>query len=85
MLLKKLDMLCTKVELKEKKDSKEQYLMVSLLDLNSGDVFDILEKDLEVIKSIIPMNKYKVDLKLSSSKYGLSLAIEHIGENLGGI
>lgn len=85
MLLKKLDMLCTKVELKEKKDSKEQYLMVSLLDLNSGDVFDVLEKDLEVMKNIIPMTKYKVDLKLSSSKYGLSLTIEHIGENLGGI
>ncbi|MDK0934374.1 hypothetical protein P5F48_14510 [Clostridium perfringens] len=78
-------MLCTKVDVKEKKDTKEQYLMISLLDLNSGDVFDILEKDLEVIKSIIPMNKYKVDLKLSSSKYGLSLTIEHIGENLGGI
>ena len=85
MIIKKLDMLCTKVDVKEKKDTKEQNLMISLLDLNSGDVFDILEKDLEVIKSIIPMNKYKVDLKLSSSKYGLSLAIEHIGENLGGI
>lgn len=85
MIIKKLDMLCTKVDVKEKKDTKEQYLMISLLDLNSGDVFDILEKDLEVIKSIIPMNKYKVDLKLSSSKYGLSLTIEHIGENLGGI
>ncbi|MGU9204044.1 hypothetical protein ACV3YL_13040 [Clostridium perfringens] len=78
-------MLCTKVELKEKKDSKEQYLMVSLLDLASGDVFDILEKDLEMLKNLTPMTKYKVDLKLSSSKYGLSLAIENIGDNLGGI
>lgn len=78
-------MLCTKVDIKEKKDSKEQYLMISLLDLGSGDVFDILEKDLEVMKNIIPMNKYKVDLRLSSSKYGLSLAIENIGDNLGGI
>ncbi|MDK0794619.1 hypothetical protein P5E48_15615 [Clostridium perfringens] len=85
MLIKKLDMLCTKVDIKEKKDSKEQYLMISLLDLGSGDVFDILEKDLEVMKNIIPMNKYKVDLRLSSSKYGLSLAIENIGDNLGGI
>ena len=85
MLLKKLDMLCTKVELKEKKDSKEQYLMVSLLDLASGDVFNILEKDLEMLKNLTPMTKYKVDLKLSSSKYGLSLAIENIGDNLGGI
>ncbi|WP_349407195.1 hypothetical protein [Clostridium perfringens] len=85
MLLKKLDMLCTKVELKEKKDSKEQYLMVSLLDLASGDVFDILEKDLEMLKNITPMTKYKIDLRLSSSKYGLSLAIENIGDNLGGI
>lgn len=85
MLIKKLDMLCTKVDIKEKKDSKEQYLMISLLDLGSGDVFDILEKDLEVMKNIIPMNKYKVDLRLSSSKYGLSLAIENIVDNLGGI
>ena len=85
MLIKKLDMLCTKVEVKEKKDNKEQYLMISLLDLGSGDVFDILEKDLEVMKNIVPMTKYKVDLRLSSSKYGLSLAIENIGDNLGGI
>ncbi|EGT3604714.1 MAG: hypothetical protein E6682_15310 [Clostridium perfringens] len=85
MLIKKLDMLCTKVEIKEKKDNKEQYLMISLLDLGSGDIFDILEKDLEVMKNIIPMTKYKVDLKLSSSKYGLSLAIESIGDSLGGI
>ncbi|WP_283696386.1 hypothetical protein [Clostridium perfringens] len=85
MIIKKLDMLCTKVDVKEKKDTKEQYLMISLLDLNSGDVFDILEKDLEIMKNIIPMTKYKVDLRLSSSKYGLSLAIESIGDNLGGI
>ncbi|WP_283689197.1 hypothetical protein [Clostridium perfringens] len=78
-------MLCTKIDIKEKKDSKEQYLMISLLDLNSGDVFDVLEKDLEVMKNIIPMTKYTFDLKLSSSKYGLSLAIENIGENLGEI
>ena len=37
------------------------------------------------MKNIIPMTKYKVDLKLSSSKYGLSLAIESIGDSLGGI
>ncbi|WP_415332339.1 hypothetical protein [Clostridium perfringens] len=85
MLLKKLDMLCTKLEVKEKKDTKEQYLMISLLDLNSGDVFDILEKDLEVMKTITPMTKYKVDLKLSSNKYGLNLAIDSIGESLGEI
>ncbi len=85
MLIKKLDMLCTKIDIKEKKDSKEQYLMISLLDLNSGDVFDVLEKDLEVMKTIIPMTKYKVDLKLSSNKYGLNLAIDSIGESLGEI
>ncbi|XZL20582.1 hypothetical protein ACSW9U_16535 (plasmid) [Clostridium perfringens] len=83
MLLKKLDMLCTKIEVKEKKDSKEQYLMISLLDLGSGDVFDILEKDMEILKRITAMTKYKVDLKLSSSKYGLNLAIENIGDILG--
>ncbi|MGU8732858.1 hypothetical protein ACV3SI_15320 [Clostridium perfringens] len=85
MVIKKLDMLCTKVETREKKDNKEQYLMISLLDLGSGDVFDILEKDLEMIKNIVPMTKYKVDLKLSSSKYGLSLSIDNIGDSLGGI
>ena len=85
MIIKKLDMLCTKVDVKEKKDTKEQYLMISLLDLNSGDVFDILEKDLEIMKNIIPMTKYKVDLKLSSNKYGLNLAIDSIGESLGEI
>ncbi|WP_198616713.1 hypothetical protein [Clostridium perfringens] len=78
-------MLCTKIDIKEKKDSKEQYLMISLLDLNSGDIFDILEKDLEMLKNLTPMTKYKVDLKLSSNKYGLNLAIDSIGDSLGGI
>lgn len=85
MILKNLDMLCTKVEVKEKKESKEKYLMVSMLDLSSGDVFDLIEKDIEYLSKINAMTKYNVYFKLSSSKYGLKLEIANINKANGGI
>lgn len=84
MKISKIDVLITKVELKENKEGKN-YLMISLLDLASGDTFDILNKDLELLGKLKPMNKAKVDLSLSSSKYGLKLELINILEQLGGI
>lgn len=85
MLVKSVDMLCTKIEVREKKESKEKYLLISLLDLTSGDLFDLIEKDLSFLSSIKAMNKYNFDLKLSSSKYGLNLVIENVTDSLGEI
>lgn len=84
MKLKKVDVLVTKVELK--KNSKgEAYLLIDLLDMASGDSFNIMSKDIEFMSKLKQMTKYKVDLLLSSSKFGLRLEIDNVIEELGGI
>lgn len=84
MKINKIDMLCTKIEVKENKEGNK-YLMISLLDLVSGDTFDILSKDIELLSKLKPMTKVKCNLNLSSSKYGLKLEIADILEDLGSI
>lgn len=79
------DVLVTKIEAKKRKDTTEQYLMISFLDINSGDVFDVIEKDIEMLVKIQPMTKYNMDLQLSSSKYGLKLSIINLNKELGGV
>ena len=85
MRINNIDVLITKIDIKEKKDSKEKYLMISFLDMATGDVFEVLEKDLEYLSKINQMQKYKVDLNLSSSKYGLKLEIVEVKESKGSI
>ena len=85
MRINNIDVLITKIDVKEKKDSKEKYLMISFLDMATGDVFEVLEKDLEYLSKINQMQKYKVDLNLSSSKYGLKLEIVEVKESKGSI
>lgn len=84
MKISKIDMLCTKIDVKENKEGNK-YLMIGLLDLVSGDTFDILSKDIELLSKLRPMTKVKVNLNLSSSKYGLKLEIADFLEELGGI
>ena len=84
MKINKVDMLCTKVEVKENKE-KNKYLMISLLDMATGDSFDIVSKDIELLSKLRAMTKVKVNLNLSSSKYGLKLEIADIIEVLGNI
>lgn len=84
MRINKIDMLCTKIDVKENKEGNK-YLMISLLDLISGDTFDILSKEIELLSKLKPMTKVKVNLNLSSSKYGLKLEIADFLEELGGI
>ena len=84
MKINGIDMLCTKMDIKENKEGNK-YLMISLLDLLSGDTFDILSKEIELLSKLKPMTKVKVNLNLSSSKYGLKLEIADFLEELGGI
>ena len=85
MKINNIDILITKVEIKEKKESKEKYLYINFLDLATGDLFEVIEKDLEYLSKVKPMQKYKVNLMLSSSKYGLKLELEEIKEDKGAI
>ena len=85
MKINNIDILITKVEIKEKKERKEKYLYINFLDMMTGDLFEVIEKDLEYLSKVKPMQKYKVNLSLSSSKYGLKLELEEIKEDKGAI
>ena len=84
MKINNIDVLVTKVELK-KNQKGEAYILIDLLDLASGDSFNIMSKDLELMKALSHMNKYKVDLILSSSKFGLRIELDRIHDDLGKI
>lgn len=75
--------LITKVEAKKNKEGAD-YISISFLDLKSGDNFQVISKDIEMIKLNL-MTKYDLKLNLSSSKFGLKLDIEEVGEELGSI
>lgn len=80
----KSEFLIAKTEVKTRED-KTQYLMLSILDLGSGDVFDIVHKNIEDYAKLKPMTKVDLEVDISNSKYGLKLAIVEIGETLGAI
>lgn len=84
MLIKNVEILATKLEIKESKNNNK-YLMITFIDLLTGDVFEVIEKDLQLLSNLKVMNKYVVDLQLTSSKYGLKLNIEEIKSNNGTI
>lgn len=84
MKINKKDVLITKVELKQNKENKA-YLVIEFLDLEDGSNYQLIEKDIELMRKLNQMTKYKLDLKLSSSRYGLKLEIVNVIENLGGI
>lgn len=41
-------------------------------------MFEIIHKDIEIVKDLIPFEKYKVNLNIASGKYGLSLKLQNI-------
>lgn len=76
----KTDVIVTKIEVKTKKDSTEKYVMVSFLDMLSGDVFDILEKDIEVLSRVHSMTKREnFIVNFSNSKYGIRCEVIDYG------
>lgn len=84
MKIESVSVICTKIEPKKNKNN-DAYVLIDILDINTGDSFNLMSKDLEVLSKLKPMNKYELDLNLSSSKYGLKLDIENIKEDLGSI
>ncbi|MBU5453878.1 hypothetical protein [Caproiciproducens sp. MSJ-32] len=84
MKLNKVNVLVTKVDLKQNQKG-EAYVLIDLLDMESGDSFNIISKDLELMKVLNQMNKYEIDLNLSSSRFGLRLEIDRVNSNLGEI
>ena len=79
----KTDVLITKVEVKTKKDSTEKYIMVSFLDMLSGDVFEVLEKDIEVLSKVQPMTRREnFEVNFVNSKYGIKLDVIDYGKEI---
>ena len=77
MLIKNVTMLITKVEVKENKD-RVQYIFLNLVDRATGDMFEIVEKDMTMLGNLKPFTDIKVNLSLTNSKYGLMLKLDSI-------
>lgn len=84
MKIKNLEVLCTKIEAKSNKEG-QAYLLIDLLDIGSGDNFNIMSKNIEFMSKLKAMTKYKVTLNLTSSRYGLKLDLETVNDELGSI
>lgn len=84
MKLNNLEVLCTKIEAKSNKEG-QAYLLIDLLDISSGDNFNLMSKNIELMQKLKSMTKYIVTLNLTSSRYGLRLDLEEVGEDLGSI
>lgn len=84
MKLNNVEVLCTKIEVKTNKDGGN-YLLIDLLDIASGDSFNIMSKNIEFMSKLKAMTKYKVTLNLASSRYGLRLDLETVNDELGSI
>jgi len=59
--------------------------LIDLLDIVSGDSFNIISKNIELMSKLKPMTKYTVTLNLTSSRYGLKLDLEQVLDELGSI
>lgn len=84
MKIESIDVLVAKVELKKNAKS-EAYLLIDFLDIESGDSFNVMSKEIELMQKLQPMTKYTISLSLTNSKFGLRLGIEEVEEVLGGI
>lgn len=84
MKIKNVSVLVTKVELK-KSSKGEAYLIIDMLDITSGDSFNLMSKNIDFMQKMQMMTKYKVDLNLTGGKYGLRLEIDKVIEEIGKI
>ena len=85
MLVKNIDILVSSVEEKVNNNTKLPYLAIGVMTLDDGTNFNALERNTEKFGLYTPMEKYKVDLKITSNQYGISVAIESVLKDLGNI
>lgn len=84
MKINKAEVIITKLELR-KNNKGEAYLTIDFLDMETGDGFNVISKNIELMSKVKQMCKYLINLNLTSSKYGLRLEIVSIEEELGAI
>ena len=85
MLVKNMDILVSSIEEKVNNNTKLPYLAIGIMTLDDGTNFNVLERNTEKFGMYKPMEKYKVDLKITSNQYGISVAIESVLKDLGNI
>lgn len=69
----KSDLFILSVQAKENKN-KEAYIILSVAD-TEGNTFQIISKEVEPLLKLQQFTKYKAELELTNSKYGLKLNI----------
>ncbi len=74
MKIENVEVMVLKLIDKLDKENKP-YKMVSMAVIEGGDVFDLVVKDLSLVKGMEAFQKAVVNLELTSSKYGLMLKI----------
>ena len=83
MKIQNVNVLVTKVEMKQGKNSS--YLAIDFIDMSTGQLFTVIDKEIDRIQQLRNMTKYIFNLSISSSKYGIQLSIDNIVKELGGI
>lgn len=82
MKISKKDILVTSCDLGKNKQD-QAYVNLQFIDMEDGMSYQIISKDIDLMNKVKKMTKYKVDLELTSSKYGLKLNILSVLEELG--
>lgn len=82
MKISKKDILVTSCDLGKNKQD-QAYVNLQFIDMEDGISYQIISKDIDLMNKVKKMTKYKVDLELTSSKYGLKLNILSVLEELG--
>lgn len=85
MKVNNVDVLVSSIEIKKNSNTKEDYISLGILTLDDGTNFTISEKDMNKLQLLKAMNKYKMNLIISSSQYGIRIGIDDIVKDLGGI
>ena len=85
MLVKNMDILVSSIEEKVNNNTKLPHLAIGIMTLDDGTNFNVLERDSEKFGMYKAMEKYKVNLKISSSQYGINVSIEEVLKDLGNI
>ena len=84
MKISKKDILVTSCDLGKNKQD-QAYVNLQFIDMENGMSYQIISKDIDLMNKVKKMTKYKVDLELTSSKYGLKLDIPVVLEDLGAV
>lgn len=84
MLVKNIEILVSSIEMR--KNSKNvDYMSLGVVTLDDGTTFNVLEKDMNKQGLLKPMNRYRVNMKISSSQYGINVSIEDVLKDEGSI